>query len=138
MKKGKLAFLIVFTGFFATLFLQNKAFFMMKQGIGINLGVAAYQAPPTFVLFIVLAFLAVGLLVGYFMALPKLIKYKREIKSLTANLQTHANKLSEIKKTMASGEPEPKPEPKPETKAASGQKAAAPSGETASDALDAS
>ena len=110
MKKGKLAFLIVFIGFFATLFLQNKEFFMMKKEIGINLWVAAYQTPPVFVLFIVLAFFLIGLLTGFFSSLPKLIRFKREIKSLTADLKTQRDKLSSIGKTMASDEKEPKPE----------------------------
>jgi hypothetical protein len=117
MKKGKLAFLIVFIGFFATLFLQNKEFFMMEKEIGINLWVAAYQAPPVFVLFIVLAFFLIGLLTGFFSSLPKLIRFKREIKSLTADLKTQRDKLASIGKTMASDEKEPKPESVEKTKA---------------------
>ena len=103
MKKVKIALWIIFLGFIAIIFFSNKAYFMAKHGIQINLYVTEpfhIQELPNVIYFLV--FFLVGFLVAYFISLSERFKSKKTIKNLNAATTSQLEEISALKKEVDS------------------------------------
>jgi len=106
MKKIKIFFFVVFAGLFATLFFQNREFFMTEKMFGINLLLVDYSTPQIPVLYMFFVSFLFGLAVACLFAFPKLIRYKKIIKNMNADLKVCRDKIrssEEDKESAGSG-----------------------------------
>lgn len=98
MKKATLIIWVIIFGFIALVMVQNKAFFMAKHVLHINLGLLEeYHSPEMPIAIIVLLFFFAGLLVAYLFGLSARFKAKRNIKRLNTTIAAHINELSKLR-----------------------------------------
>ena len=103
MKKVKIVLLIIFLGFIAIVFFSNKDYFLLKQGIQINVPFTEpfqLQELPNAIYFLV--FFLAGFLIAYFISLSERFKSKKTIKNLNAAATSQLEEISVIKKEIDS------------------------------------
>ena len=102
MKKFKLVLWLIILGFLGLFFYQNKAFFMAKQTLVLEIPfVQAYHFPemPHAVMF--MAFTLFGLLIAYFFSLMERYKSNKTIKGLSANIDSNLEMISSLKSELS-------------------------------------
>ena len=103
MKKVKIALWIIFLGFIAIVFFSNKDYFLLKQGIQINVPFTEpfqLQELPNAIYFLV--FFLAGFLIAYFISLSERFKSKKTIKNLNAAATSQLEEISVLKKEIDS------------------------------------
>jgi uncharacterized integral membrane protein len=103
MKKVKIVLWIIFLGFIAIVFFSNKDYFLLKQGIQINVPFTEpfqLQELPNAIYFLV--FFLAGFLIAYFISLSERFKSKKTIKNLNAAATSQLEEISVIKKEVDS------------------------------------
>jgi uncharacterized integral membrane protein len=103
MKKVKIVLWIIFLGFIAIVFFSNKDYFLLKQGIQINVPFTEpfqLQELPNAIYFLV--FFLAGFLIAYFISLSERFKSKKTIKNLNAAATSQLEEISVIKKEIDS------------------------------------
>ncbi len=114
-KKGKIIFWVVFIIIAFILFFQNRAFFMQKDQLNIDLYVYDYSTSSyPLVIFVVASFL-VGFLIAFLFGLIEKHRAKKTIKELNAKLEQRDDLLDSLrnevdtwrKKERGSGQSEP-------------------------------
>jgi uncharacterized integral membrane protein len=99
MKKVKIVLWIIFLGFIAIVFFSNKDYFLLKQGIQINVPFTEpfqLQELPNAIYFLV--FFLAGFLIAYFINLSERFKSKKTIKNLNAAATSQLEEISVLKK----------------------------------------
>ena len=103
MKKVKIVLWIIFLGFIAIVFFSNKDYFLLKQGIQINVPFTEpfqLQELPNAIYFLV--FFLAGFLIAYFISLSERFKSKKTIKNLNAAATSQLEEISVLKKEVDS------------------------------------
>jgi len=103
MKKIKIVLWIIFLGFIAIIFFSNKDYFLVKQGIQINLPFTKpfqIKELPNAVYFLI--FFLAGFLIAYFISLSERFKSKKAIKNLNAAATSQLEEISILKKEISS------------------------------------
>ncbi|MBW2602921.1 MAG: LapA family protein [Deltaproteobacteria bacterium] len=103
MKKIKIVLWIIFLGFMAIVFFSNKDYFLVKQGIQIDVPFSEpfqIQELPNVIYFLV--FFLAGFLVAYFISLSERFKSKKTIKNLNAAATSQLEEISVLKKEVDS------------------------------------
>jgi uncharacterized integral membrane protein len=101
MKKATLTIWVIIFGLIALVIVQNKAFFMAKHVLHINLGLLEeYHSPEMSIAIIVLLFFFAGLLVAYLFGLSARFKAKRNIKKLNATIAEHNGELTKLRREI--------------------------------------
>ena len=103
MKKVKIVLWIIFLGFIAIVFFSNKDYFLLKQGIQINVPFTEpfqLQELPNAIYFLV--FFLAGFLIAYFISLSERFKSKKTIKNLNAAATSQLKEISVLKKEVDS------------------------------------
>ena len=103
MKKVKIVLWIIFLGFIAIIFFSNKDYFLVKQGIQINLPFTEpfqIEELPNAVYFLI--FFLAGFLIAYFISLSERFKSKKAIKNLNAAATSQLEEISILKKEINS------------------------------------
>jgi len=103
MKKVKIVLWIIFLGFIAIIFFSNKDYFLVKQGIQINLPFTKpfqIKELPNAVYFLI--FFLAGFLIAYFISLSERFKSKKAIKNLNAAATSQLEEISILKKEISS------------------------------------
>ena len=106
MKKVKIAFWIIIFGFIGLLIYQNRIFFMAQSHLVLNLGFFHYETPFLANAIFFVAFFLIGILLSYFLSLPKQFKDAKVIKTLKA-------KESSLVETVATLEQQLQPKKAP-------------------------
>ncbi len=101
MKKVKIAFWVILLAFLVIFAYQNKAFFMAKHSLSLDILILETLHTPELpqAIFFLLFFLA-GFLVAYFLSLSDRFKSKKTIKNLNAAATSHLEELSALKKEV--------------------------------------
>ncbi|MBU1161828.1 MAG: LapA family protein [Proteobacteria bacterium] len=103
MKKVKIVLWTIFLGFIAIIFFSNKDYFLVKQGIQINLPFTEpfqIKELPNVVYFLI--FFLAGFLIAYFISLSERFKSKKAIKNLNAAATSQLEEISILKKEINS------------------------------------
>ena len=103
MKKLKIAFWIVFIGFFALLVYQNLEFFSATHSLKINLGIYERQTPEMTTGAIMASFVGVSVLVMlifYLASRYEIFRANKTIKSLTHTLDESSEMITNLKKEL--------------------------------------
>lgn len=103
MKKVKIVLWIIFLGFIAIIFFSNKDYFLVKQGIQINLPFTEpfqIEELPNAVYFLI--FFLAGFLIAYFISLSERFKSKKAIKNLNGAATSQLEEISILKKEINS------------------------------------
>ena len=102
MKKIKMILWVLAILFVLLVVYQNQGFFLTKQHIIVNLYFATYQTPEMLIAIFFLFCFLIGLLISYFINLSEKIRSKKVIKRLSATLDSHLKKISELKNELES------------------------------------
>jgi hypothetical protein len=100
MKKLKIALWATFLGFIFLIVYQNHPFFLGKQSLGIHLLVADYQTPEIYNLALFFICFIAGLLLGSYFVLLDRLKFKKKIKTLNANKDSHQAEITALQKEL--------------------------------------
>jgi hypothetical protein len=100
MKKLKIALWAAFLGFIFLIIYQNHPFFLGKQSLGINLLVADYRTPEIYNLALFFICFIAGLLLGSYFVLLDRLKFKKKIKTLNANKNSHQDEIAALQKEL--------------------------------------
>ena len=108
MKKVKIGFWVIIFGFIGLIIFQNKAFFMLKSQMLLNLGFFDYQTPllPNAIYFV--AFFLIGILISFFFSLVKQFRDGKTIKSLKARENSLMEKVAALEKQVSALTPQAK------------------------------
>ncbi len=104
MKKIKMILWVLAILFVLLVVYQNQGFFLTKQHIIVNLYFTTYQTPEMLIAIFFLFCFLIGLLISYFINLSEKIRSKKAIKRLSATLDSHLKKISELKNELESVE----------------------------------
>ena len=88
MKQVKLIFWLLILGFMGLVFFQNKAFFLVKNSLQIDLWFEKYTIPEIANGLYFLGCFLIGLLLAYFYQLPERFRSGKNIKQLNAEVAT--------------------------------------------------
>jgi uncharacterized integral membrane protein len=98
MKKFKLVLWIIIIAFMLLVFFQNKAFFISKQSLVLDLYVAKdFRSPEIFHAVWFLAAFVIGLLIAYFFALLEKFRTNKFIKGLKAKMDAQDQMIAQMK-----------------------------------------
>jgi len=100
MKKLKIALWAAFLGFIFLIIYQNHPFFLGKQILRINLLVADYRMPEIYNLALFFICFIAGLLLGSYFVLLDRLKFKKKIKTLNANKNSHQDEIAALQKEL--------------------------------------
>ncbi len=100
MKKLKIALWATLLGFIFLIVYQNHPFFLGKQSLGINLLVADYRTPEIYILALFFICFIAGLLLGSYFVLLDRLKFKKKIKTLNANKDSHQSEIAALQKEL--------------------------------------
>jgi len=101
MKKTKIVLWVIIVGCLAIIFFSNKAYFMEKQGLKINL---LFGEPfqikelPNAIFFLI--FFLTGFLIAYFISLSERFKSRKKIKNLNTAATSQLEEISALKKEV--------------------------------------
>jgi uncharacterized integral membrane protein len=102
MKKFKIATWAVLIGFIIILIYQNQNFFLGKQSLRINLLVADYQTGAIYNLLLFFICFVAGLLLGAYFVLMDRLKYKKKLKTLNAQNDSHLAEIKTLQRELES------------------------------------
>jgi hypothetical protein len=102
MKKLKIALWVSLLGFIFLIIYQNHPFFLGKQSLGINLLVADYRTPEIYNLALFFICFVAGLLLGSYFVLLDRLKFKKKIKALSVNKDSHQSEIAALQKELES------------------------------------
>ena len=101
MKKFKIVLWVILIVLLVLVFFQNKAFFMGKQALILNLyAIDELQSSPLPIVVWFLVALCIGFLVAYLIALVEKFKTKRMIKALKAQSHTQMEMITQLKNEL--------------------------------------
>jgi hypothetical protein len=100
MKKLNIALWAALLGFIFLIVYQNHPFFLGKQSLGINLLVADYRMPEIYNLALFFICFVAGLLLGSYFVLLDRLKFKKKIKLLNANKDSHQAEIIALQKEL--------------------------------------
>ncbi len=119
MKKVKIAFWIIVFGFVGLVIFQNKAFFMSKSQMVLNVWFFYYETPFLANAIFFVAFFLLGILISYFLSLFKQFKDAKTIKSLKAKEASLVEAVESLERQLNANQavaeevPEPAAEQQP-------------------------
>lgn len=101
MKKFRIVLWVILIVLLALVFFQNKAFFMGKQALILNLyAIDELQSSPLPIAVWFLVALCIGFVVAYFFALVEKFKTKRMMKALKAQTHTQMEMITQLKNEL--------------------------------------
>jgi hypothetical protein len=100
MKKFKYGLWAIFIALIGLLVYQNKAFFLAKYSLGLNLGFYANFTPELHNLVIVASFFLCGMLIAYGGSLFERYRAKRTIKMLQSTIDASSETIAALKKEV--------------------------------------
>ena len=101
MKKATLIIWVIILGFIALVIFQNQTFFLAKNSLRLNFGIAEeYLSPelPNAVIFLIFFFS--GVIIAYLFSFSARFRAKRTIKKLNTKIASNINELSELKNEL--------------------------------------
>lgn len=102
MKKFKIVLWLIIIALLILVFFQNKAFFIGKQALMLDLYVTEpFQSLPLPIAVWLLVALVIGFLFAYFLALVERFKTNRLLKGLKAKLESQEKTIAQMKQEMA-------------------------------------
>jgi uncharacterized integral membrane protein len=100
MKKIKIAVWVIILGFLALIVYQNQSYFTDKHSFKIDLVFAQYSWPEVGNFILLLACFILGYIIAVFFGLSHRMKSRKEIKRLLATVDSHLEKISDLRNEL--------------------------------------
>jgi hypothetical protein len=102
MKKLKIGIWVVLVGLIIILIYQNQDFFLGKQSLRLNLLVTDYRTGEMYNLLLFFICFIAGLLLGAYFVLLDRLKYKKRLKALNAQNDSHRAEIKTLQQQLES------------------------------------
>lgn len=109
MKKVKFALWIVIVVLLGVVIIENKGFFLAKQGLDVNLFFAEYHTPDLAIAIYFVAIFLVGWLIAYLSGLAERFKSSQQTKKLQQTVRSQQDAIDTMKKDVEALKPRPEP-----------------------------
>ncbi len=100
MKKFKIALWIIILGFLAVIVYQNLPYFTSKHSFKIDLVFEQYSWPELDNYILLIACFILGYIIAFFFNLSQRMKSRKEIKRLNAAVDSHLERISELRSEL--------------------------------------
>lgn len=100
MKKIKIAIWVIILGFLALIVYQNLPYFTAKHSFNLDLVFAQYSWPELDNFILLLACFILGYIFAIFFGLSQRMKSRKEIKRLNAAVDSHLERISELRSEL--------------------------------------